>query len=91
MRKTIIALLAAALVLCALPAVSEAACGGLFGWRPFQNVAARRAEGRGVGQRNGPLKRRVRGEVAQSEAPAVELAKRRCRGGKCPAGLLRTI
>lgn len=42
------------------PAVSEAACGRL-GWRPLQNAAQRRAEGRGIGQKNGPAKRLARG------------------------------
>lgn len=60
MKYLILFVLALALV-ASIPCEAEAAC-GRFGWRPFQNVAQRRAEGRGIGQRNGPAKRLVRGE-----------------------------
>lgn len=61
--KKFVLLLAAIIVVTAVPSISEAACGrGLLGWRPLQSIAARRAEGRGIGQRNGPAKRLVRGE-----------------------------
>ena len=60
MKNLILFVLAVAL-LCCIPCSAEARC-GLFGWTPLQNIAARRAEGRGIGQRNGPDKRLVRGE-----------------------------
>lgn len=59
--KKFVPLLAAIIMVSAFASVSEAAC-GIIGWRPMQNIAARRAEGRGIGQKNGPAKRLVRGE-----------------------------
>jgi len=59
MKKIALAVLVL-MVLSSCANVSEAAC-GLFGWRPLKNIAARRAEGRGIGQRNGPAKRLARG------------------------------
>ena len=59
--KYLIPLIIAVLILGSV-ATSEAACGpGLFGWHPLQNIAARRAAGKGIGQKNGPAKRLVRG------------------------------
>lgn len=57
--KRIIAALTALTLLLGTAAVSEA------GWYPgkklVQGVAERRAEGKGIGQKNGPAKRLVRG------------------------------
>lgn len=46
-----------ALAVASLPAVSEAGCG----WFPGKAIAARRAAGKGIGQKNGPAKVLLRG------------------------------
>ena len=64
MRLFVVALVAS-IAFASLASVSEAACGGLFGGRGILGVrgrvADRRAEGLGVFQKNGPLKRAARG------------------------------
>ncbi len=47
-------------LVCCIPCDAFAGPLGLFqNFRPFSRVAARRAEGRGVGQANGPVRRAV--------------------------------
>lgn len=59
MKYLILFVLAMALV-ASIPCEAEAGPLGLFpNFRPFQRVAQRRAEGRGVFQQNGPVRGRL--------------------------------
>lgn len=79
MMRILMILMLAIVTWAAIPAVSEAACGRGFvglGWHPFQNMAERRRNGEGVGQSNGPLRRR---NGQQVQYPKQQVSVRSCR------------